>query len=214
MTYDRSLALLAAAAYMAASVGARAAVIDFEDALSPPSSFGTLTSYAGFTWSDGNGGVFADILVVDVPAFGASLQPGFVPGLMSGDFVAAKVAGSSSDGLLATSRIQGAEAFKLDSGHFTAGSGTQTLTFAGYKAGAQVYSASATINSTASTLVTFSGWLDLDELHITTSAPTISWILDDLTVSAAVVPEASTWAMLAVGLGMLGFALRRRIRDA
>src|SRR5688572_9832043 len=150
-------------------VAANATVITFEDALPPASNFGTLTTYEEFSWSDGTGGEFADILIVDVPAFGASLQPGFIQGLVSGAHVAAKAAGSSPDGALATSRIRGSEGFMPDSAYFTAGSASQTLTFEGYKAGGTlpVYSAAYVITATVRMLVSFSGWMDIDELRIT-----------------------------------------------
>lgn len=211
----RNCKLLLWAAGWTALAGApvQATVVDFEDALTPPVVFDTLSNYEGFDWSDGAGGTYADILVVDVPAFGGSLQPGFGPGLISGAIVATKAAGSSPDGLLATSRILSAAGFMLESGYFTAASGTQTLTFDGYKAGVPVYTATQSINATASTLVTFSGWLDLDELRITSDAPAISWILDDLSV-AAPIPEPSTWALLSVGLGLLVAAARGRIARA
>ncbi len=191
------------------ATGANATVLTFDDVLPPAVNLGSLTTYEGFSWSDGTGGEFADIQVVNVPAFGASLQPGFIQGLVSGSFVAAKAAGSSADGALPRSRILGSEGFMPDSAYFTAGSGNQTLTFEGYKTGtsAPVYSAVQEINSTAKTLVTFSGWLDIDELRITTSVPSISWVMDDFAFSAPV-PEASSWAMLAAGLGLLAFAVR------
>jgi hypothetical protein len=98
-----------------------------------------------------------------------------------------------------------------DSAYFTAGSGSQTLNFEGYKGGATVpvYSAAYVITSAARTLVSFSGWLDIDELRITSSVPSISWVMDDFAFSAPV-PETSTCAMLVAGVGIVAFGVRRR----
>jgi hypothetical protein len=207
----RAVRVLAAAACLACAP-AQAAVITFEEALPSSADFFRLTSYMDFTWSDGSGGSFADIFVLDVPAFGGSLQPGFTAGLISTKHVAFKAAGNDPDAALSTSRILSTtESFILESGYFTASTGTQTLTFTGYKTGAQKYSASRVITSSTPTLVSFTGWVDIDELRITTDTPSLQWILDDFAFTRPV-PEPGSWALLAAGLSAaaLGFARRAR----
>ena len=74
----------------------------------------------------------------------------------------------------------------------------------------------------APTLVTFNSGL-IDELRVTSSGgvlaglggSSVGAVLDDFTYDDAVagaIPEPGTWAMLIVGLGAVGGALRRRRR--
>ena len=53
--------------------------------------------------------------------------------------------------------------------------------------------------------------LDGNEFH---SAGTSGDVIDNLTMTTAAVPEPSTLALCAIGLSLVGYAARRRIRDA
>jgi hypothetical protein len=49
-------------------------------------------------------------------------------------------------------------------------------------------------------------------LSLSGTAPTGSILSGNVTISAAAVPEATTWAMMLLGFGAMGFAIRRRRR--
>lgn len=103
--------------------------------------------------------------------------------------------------------------------------GSQTLLVEGLNDGSVLFSASHFVTTAAS--VFSAGWGGIDELRISIGSDHIPdgslggsgqhWALDNLCYNertcpsiSAPVPEPETYAMLAAGLGLLGFAARRR----
>lgn len=107
----------------------------------------------------------------------------------------------------ATVTFRFAELARFDGAFF---SGKAPVSYALYRGGVKVASAGAfTLNNQARFFA--SGYAGLvDEVRVTGSAG--NWVLDDLTYTTGVtsVPEPGVWALMILGFGAAGSALRRR----
>ena len=208
-------------AIAAQPAGAAVQVLTFEGlpyTLNP--NVGLFTNYGGLTWANG---ATAGPGWINVKSAGECAAPcGFVTGLTSGEQIAAQLHGL-------TSTISRASAFQAISVQLSsAWRNGETVTFDGYLGGSQVWSSSYVVGVTsgpgagAPTLVSFNSGL-IDELRVTSSGgvlaglggSSVGAVLDDFTYDDALVagvPEPGTWAMLILGLGAAGGALRRRRR--
>lgn len=108
-------------------------------------------------------------------------------------------------------RTQDGSAFKLESLSLSDIAGNANLRLQAYLDGSPTaYSpVDENIFDTVKN-VTFTGWDDVDEIRITNSSGTadLAFDVDDLTFSAAVIPETTTAGLL--GLAALGLVRRRR----
>ncbi len=112
--------------------------------------------------------------------------------------------------------------FTLNSFVIAGGWGSQTLGIKGYNNGTQLFSTTQFVNLSA--IVFTPGWVGIDQFEITTGADFVvinptnfvfegngrQWALDNADIQVSAVPEPETYAMLLAGLGLLGFAARRR----
>jgi hypothetical protein len=193
--------LLAAALVGAVAVSpAMAAPITFDD-LSGDGGV-IANGYSGLNWS--NFGVY------DGRDFGAS---GYVNGRVSGLNTAYNQGGTPAS-------FSAASAFTLNSGSFTgAWSNGLIISVVGLVNGAQAYSDNFTVNTAGPSLHTFD-WTNLSSVTFSSAGGTNAgfnasgnqFVLDNLTISSAVaaVPEPASWAMMILGMGAVGFAMRRR----
>lgn len=181
---------------------------------------GIFSSYGGLTWA--NGAIAAPGWINVKSAAECSAPCGFVTGLTSGEQIATQLHGN-------TSTISRAQAFKAISVQLSsAWRNGETVTFDGYLGGSQVWTSSYVVSVTsgpgagAPTLVTFNSGL-IDELRVTSSGgvlagpggSSVGAVLDDFTYDDALIgaiPEPGTWALLIIGMGAVGGALRRRRR--
>ena len=181
---------------------------------------GIFASYGGLTWA--NGAVAQPGWINVKSAAECSAPCGFVTGLTSGEQIAAQLHDL-------TSTISRASAFKAVSVQLSsAWRNGELVTFEGYLGGSQVWTSAYTVSATsgpgagAPTLVTFNSGL-IDELRVTSSGgilaglggSSVGAVFDDFTfddLAGAAVPEPSAWAMLILGMGAVGGALRRRSR--
>jgi len=200
MTLKTLTKALVACATLAAGV-AQASVITFEGGLDPT-----------FTYSG------VDVATVpvattsgynNVAAATASTHVAFDPNAISpSDFFIAGPAATT---------------FTLNSFVIGGAWGSQTLTIQGFNNGAMLFSSALAVSLTP--VVFAPGWAGIDQLRIITGTDFVlsplvvglgngqHWALDNLTINEAVVrvPEPATLALLA--LGLLGFALRTRVRS-
>jgi hypothetical protein len=195
--------LLVATALVAAvsSVEANATTIMFDNL---PGDGSLITSgYSGLNWN--NLGTY------DGRDYASS---GYVNGRVSGANVAYNQFGSPAS-------ISSATAFTLNSGYFTgAWNNGLTISVLGLVNGIQTYSDSFVVNASGSALHTFN-WADLSSVSFSSAGGTnagldssgTQFVLDNLTVNVAAVPEPATWAMMLVGFGMMGASMRYRRRS-
>lgn len=205
------LALLAAAAL--SSTAAQAGTINFDDL-----AVGTVLSsqYAGVTFApnafSGTGGPNGDWAtntdMTIVSATGGDVGGLGTPPLVSGNLL------RSYDGWLGE---DGDASFSIT---FASAIGTFSATFAGVftAASTRIFAydgatllGTATASSTGQVVLSFSA-PSITKI-IVTPGEFNDWVgVDNITYTpAAVVPEASTWAMMALGIGLV--ALKRRRRD-
>lgn len=111
------------------------------------------------------------------------------------------------------------ELFDLNSVWLAGAWGSQTVTITGYANGAEIYSTTVDITSTAQEY-SFTSFLGLDKFTITKGSNFVqdswatgngaTWVLGGANVT--VVPEPEAYAMLLAGLGLVGAIARRRQR--
>ncbi len=182
------LTTLAVSASLAAG-SASAATITFSDLSgSNGSSFTSPYSEAGFTVSYVSGNLRT------AKAFG---NP--TPALFFNDTATFDISG----GLFSLSSFDGAIASRF---------GNVTYAITGYLNNILTFSQSITTNSqTFSTLATSSGQQTFDRVRFAMSTTSSSANIDNINVSAvsAAVPEPATWALMILGFGAIGGAMRR-----
>ncbi len=190
-------ALMAGAVTMAV-VPASAEVITFEDLA--VSGDVIANGYNGLDWTN----MFAVDPALDVPV------SGFANGIASGRMVAYNGYGEPVT-------IAGAAGFVLNSGWFTAGwNDGLTITAKGYDGATLVHTRQFAVDTTARTLVEFD-WRGITSVTFSAEGGVdrfydmsgTNFALDDLMIGQAV-PEPTTWAMMLLGVGLVGGAMRRR----
>ncbi|WP_232474085.1 PEPxxWA-CTERM sorting domain-containing protein [Sphingomonas sp. MA1305] len=182
------LALSMAGATMLMSSHANAEVLNFEDA--PTSDYVALTSYKGYTFGN----------VYNVA--GQSYGYGYAAGVVSAPNVIFNGYGNIAS-------ISSATAFLLNSAYFTGAYGDQSVTVTGYNGLTQVFS------ETFDTLISSPTLHSFNAVPITSFSfvsPNSQVVIDNLNLSpaTAAVPEPATWALMILGMGAVGFAMRRR----
>jgi len=108
-------------------------------------------------------------------------------------------------------RTQDGSAFKLESISLSDIAGNPDLRIQAYLDGSPTAYSPVDVNIFDTVRnVTFTGWDNFDEIRITNSTGTadLAFDVDDLTVSAAVIPEPASTGLL--GLAVLGLFRRRR----
>ena len=188
-------------------LAASATVFTFDDNNPGAVSYNPLpTSYHGLTWTNW--------ATIDGATYGAS---GYANGVVSSPSVAC---GCAADFGLTTDVISSSSNFTLNSGYFTsAWNDGETLLVQGLSGATVVDTMSVTINTEGPLLVNF-GWSGIDSLQFTPSGGTNVGLpgageyfaLDNLSLTT--VPEPATWAMMLVGFGGLGAAMRSRRKQA
>ncbi|KQT31941.1 hypothetical protein ASG29_08710 [Sphingomonas sp. Leaf412] len=195
---------LAASAAVLASGAASADTLDFETP--DVAAFERIgPSYAGYT--------FTNWAVVDGPGYGAS---GYANVITSGQQSAC---GCASDFGEIYSSISNGTAFDLIGGNFaSAWNDGATLLVEGYRGASLLYSQSFVLNTTGPSALTF-GFTGIDLVNFSISGGTPSGLsgsgnyfgVDDLQLAASSgVPEPATWALMIMGFGAAGAALRRK----
>lgn len=179
-----------------ASHGAYAETFNFESA---PLE---LASYEGYRWDN-----FGTISHNDSSAYHPS---GYQLGATSGSRVAYNAFGDPAT-------ISSASSFNLVSGFFTAAWRTD-LSLRVVGTGANSFDQTYTLSALTPTEIVFN-WTGLTSVTFSTSGGTYvstygggggnQFVLDDLRLTSAV-PEPETYGMLLAGLGLLGFAARRK----
>jgi hypothetical protein len=195
-------AILLAAGLICAALPAGAATVISFDGLSLATYQNTLVT-GGWTYSATTSGPGPVNITVDNEgriASGADHSLGFgYPNVVGSPITSVSV--RTTDG----------SAFKLESFVLSDGFGNANVRVTGYLDGAPVAYTPVDLNvfDTFSTF-TFTGWDNLDEIRITnfSEAPDLNFDVDDITFSAAVVPEPSSVGLL--GFAALGLMRRRR----
>lgn len=165
---------------------------------------------------------------------GTSYEVGATPGLAFGNFVIMKPLATTtgyynnlvSGAHLAYGRVGVINSITSTSGDsFTlndawlgaAWNNGLSIEIKGFVGGIEQYSKTVVVNTTGASLIAFD-WV-VDSLTFTSSGGVhagsglgagVHFTLDDLRVNVAAVPEPSSYAMLALGLGVLGFAARKK----
>lgn len=107
--------------------------------------------------------------------------------------------------------------FTLNSGYFTgAWNNGLVISVVGLVDGLQAYSDSFTVDATGPSLHIFN-WSNLSSVRFSSAGGVNAglsgagnhFVLDNLTIDGAV-PEPATWAMMMMGIGAIGFAMRRK----
>lgn len=179
----------AALALSCASVYAMATTITFDDLPSTIGELAIANGYAGFNWDQ--------FYVLDGIQFGA----GYANGVVSPSNVA-------YNGYERPASFSSATAFTLNSLYITKAWNVGNTHIEGYSGASLLYSVDVSSTTTAPTFVSLN-WGGLTSVKFTTSGvgQTHSAI-DNITINA--VPEPETYAMMLAGLGILGFAARRK----
>lgn len=209
MTFSRVLlGGVAALALTLAASAAGATVIDFDDI---PVASGTPIShdYDGLVWNN-----FDALNAVSFEAFNG--PSGYSNGLVSSPNVALNGYGDPAS-------FGSASPFTLNSLYLTgAWKDGLSVVITGLLDGAVVDTATEVVSSSGPTHVMLD-WTGIDQVDFASSGgvnhgytdreaapPGEQFVLDNVTLNAAAVPEPATWAMLILGLGMIGYAARRR----
>jgi len=190
--------------------------LDFEDLVADYDN-PLVSGYGGFNWDAGIGDVYAQS-TDESP----SSSSGYKNASISGEMHVYN--GTTTTGIITPIVIDWLGAGKVDflNASFTsAWSSSQTLSFEGWSGGAQVYtSAEYDINDLSPTLVSLN-LTGIDSLVINnyenddSDDYRLNWAMDDFTFNAvAPVPEPSTYALMLDGLGLVGFMLARRRKQA
>lgn len=191
----KTMQLLAAGFALAASVGANAAVVDFDS--------GSLGG--DFSWNNFN--------VLNTSTYQPS---GYVNGTVSGNYVAYNMFGNPAS-------LSSFSSFVFNGAYFTgAWNNGLSITVNGFLNGVQTLSETFQVNTDAPLWKSF-GWT-VDSLTFSTAGGVSAgfggsgnhFALDNFTYNEVLspVPEPETYAMLAVGLGLLGAFARRRKQAA
>lgn len=193
---QKAVLSLVLGAGLIAARGAYADTLDFESA---PLA---LSNYAGYSWEN-----FGTISHTDSFAYHPS---GYQAGATSGSRVAYNAFGNPAT-------ISSASSFSLTSGFFTAG-WRDGLTLRVVGTGANSFDKTYTLSAFTPTEIVFN-WTGLTSVTFSTSGGTFvnaygggggnQFVVDDLNFTSAV-PEPATYGMLLGGLGLIGFAARRK----
>jgi hypothetical protein len=206
---SKSKLLLGGAAALAlciAASSASAGVITFDNLGDNGSGTPIFNGYAGLQWNNFD--------VLDAVALANQVGPtGYSNGIVSSPKVAFNISGTPAS-------FSSGTTFNLDDFYLTAAwSDGLTVQITGLIGGNPVDSATEVIDTSGPTHVMLN-WSGIDEVdfvsfggvqhgHIGQGS---NFALDNLTLAfnGPTVPEPGTWAMLILGLGMVGFAARRR----
>lgn len=204
-------AAVAAVLLTAAAPATAQTVLNFDTIGSNPVV--PFSSYGGFSWATGAPSA-PDWAAVNIDQECPSCSPtGFRDGRTSGAYIATQYYGFLST-------ITSPQQFSMVSTQLSsAWRDNLTVQFSGYLAGQLVWSSSEVVGRSA-TLVTFDPGM-IDELRIFStggSAPSgggssAGAVFDDFTYSRSAVtgvPEPTTWAVMTLGFGAIGGAMRRR----
>lgn len=177
---------------------AQASVLTFDDI-----AVGSIgNGYGGFNWNN---------IAVGNGASSFHLGSGYVYGAVSGTNTAFNGAGglstvSSSD-------------FTFDGAFFTAAwRDGLTVTGKGYKDGVELFSKSFLVSTNAPSYLAFN-FVGIDNLTLSSSGGTwhdglnadgTQFVMDNFTYTITPVPEPEEWAMMMLGLPLMGFVARRR----
>ena len=199
-------AILAATVFAASviAVPASATTITFDDLDLTSGVAGPLPSnYAGFAWNN--------IYGLDAVTFKLNGTSGYDKGLVSGRNVAFVLDSS-------TGTMSSATPFTFNGGYFTAAwNNNMTLTIAGLVNGVQTFTDSFIIDQTGPVQKTYN-WSGLTSVTFRSSGGVNAGLfgggthvaIDNLSINATpAVPEPATWAMMILGMGAVGFAMRR-----
>ena len=188
----KAMKYLAGSILLAGSLGAQAAILDFEGG-----------SLGGFTGSN-------------LGTFNSSPYPdtGYGHGTVSGNYVAYNRFGSAAS-------LSSLSSFLFTGAYFTgAWSDGLNITVNGFLGGVATLSKTFVVDSLAPTWQSF-GWT-VDSLSFSSAGgvnhgysaggPGDQFVMDNFTYNEVLssVPEPETYAMFAVGLGLLGAFVRRR----
>jgi len=197
----RFAALAASALALAAAAPAAATTITFDEAnLTNGTSPAVANGYQGLNWNN--------IALLDAVTYGAQGTNGYTTNLISQRNVAwvySQTIGSFS----------AATPFTLNDAYFGAAwNDNMTVTVRGLTNNVQAFMTSFIVNTTAPTHQVFD-WSGLTSVTIQASGGVDAGtfgngnhiVLDNLTINSAV-PEPATWAMMLVGFGMMGAAMR------
>lgn len=192
----KTMQLLAAGIALAASVGANAAVLDFESGLDAGFSWGNFGVLNGATYGYPNSGYATGSVSGDSVAFNMWANPAELSSFSSFVFNGAYFTGAWNNGLSIT--VNG----------FLGGVNTLSETFLVDTTGPIWHSFDWTVDR-----LVFSSQGGADAGH---GGGGTHFAMDNFTYNDVLspVPEPETYAMLAVGLGLLGAFARRRKQNA
>jgi hypothetical protein len=200
MRYTLPAIMLAAACALPAPAAAE--VLTFDD-LGTNSFTPIPTSYHGYVWD-----FWAAVN-------GANYGPsGYANGVVSGGNSACACASDFSQPFQSISR---AGLFTFNGGFFTsAWNDGATLVIEGRLGGTTLFSNSSIVNTAGPNQLAFN-WSGIDNLRFSISGGTPSGLpgagnyfaVDNLSLTAGV-PEPMTWALMILGFGLVGGAMRRR----
>ncbi len=194
----KAIKYLAGSILLAGSLGAQAAILDFEG--------GSLGGFSG-----------NNLYTVNSSTSGAAiLASGYKSGTVSGNFVAYNAYGSPAS-------LSSLSSFLFTGAYFTgAWNNGLSITVNGFLGGVATLSKTFVVDSLAPTWQTF-GW-NVDSLSFSSlggvdqgyGASGTHFAMDNFTYNESLspVPEPETYAMFAVGLGLLGVFGRRRKSQA
>lgn len=189
MNFKAMLATGAVAVALSMAAAAEAAVVTFDDL----SGQGTVADgYGGITW-DSNWTYYDDSNYPYTPASGASRVYVNYDGHTDGVYEAVGF------------RFSGPVVFD---GAYFAGAPNMGVSLQMYLKGVQV-ATTDTLYQTSTPTFLASGYAgQVDEVRV--YGPNDYYVMDDVTYTAAPAPEPAAWALMIVGFGLAGTALRRR----
>lgn len=121
-------------------------------------------------------------------------------------YEAGTTSGQYSAWFYSNASFSGAQPFTLESVSLSKSWDAGLTHFEGWRGNTRLFSMDVAATTTAPTLVQF-GWHGIDQVRMAPRSGSQS-VIDDLVVSS--VPEPSSAALLAAGLGVLAVSLRRR----